>query len=228
MPVPSSNELPGSGGNGTASTHAGNWVAALRGVAGRAAPARERCELCGVDLESHHTHLIEPQTQRLLCACAPCALLFTDSTAARFRRVPKEVARLANFTLDAAHWDALKIPINMVFFVRSSAQRRWLALYPGPAGATESQLDLAAWDELMRANEAMGTLPDDVEALLINRLDGANDCFRVPIDRCYALVGLIRRHWRGIAGGSAAENAIAQFLARLRVEAGERLEAGHA
>ena len=80
----------------------------------------------------------------------------------------------------------------------------------------------------MRTNEAMSTLADDVEALLINRLDGADDCFRVPIDRCYALVGLIRRHWRGVAGGSAAENAIAQFLAQLRVEAGESLEAGHA
>ena len=228
MPALSSNEFPGSGDNGAASTRAGNWVAALRDIAGRSAQARERCELCGAELESHHAHLIEPPTQRLLCACAPCALLFSDSTAARFRRVPEEVARLTNFTLDAAQWDALGIPINMVFFVRSSAPRRWLALYPGPAGATESQLDLAAWDELMRTNEAMSTLADDVEALLINRLDAADDCFRVPIDRCYALVGLIRRHWRGVAGGSAAENAIAQFLAQLRVEAGESLEAGHA
>ena len=138
------------------------------------------------------------------------------------------MARLTRFTLEAGQWDALRIPINMVFFVRSSARRRWVALYPGPAGATESQLDLAAWDELVQANEAMGTLAEDVEALLINRLEGANDCFRVPIDRCYALVGLIRQHWRGIAGGSTAQNAIAQFLGQLRVDAGESLEAGHA
>jgi hypothetical protein len=203
-------------------------VAALRGIAARAAPTEDRCELCGAALEARHAHLIEPQAQNLLCACAPCALLFSDRAAARYHRVPEDVVRLTNFRLDAVQWDALRIPINMVFFVRSSAQQRWLALYPGPAGATESQLDLSVWDELVQANAALSTLADDVEALLINRLEGADECFRVPIDRCYALIGLIRQHWRGITGGNSAQEAIAQFLARLRVDAGETLEAGHA
>ena len=35
----------------------------------------------------------------------------------------------------------------------------------------------------------------------MNRARGARDHYRVSIDKCYALVGLARRHWRGFTGG---------------------------
>ena len=206
---------------------AGNWVAALRGLAGHSAPA-EHCDLCGATLEQRHAHLIEADAKRLLCACVPCALLFGDQSARRYRRVPERVALLANFRLESAQWDALRIPINIVFFFRSAAQQRWIAMYPGPGGAIQSQLDLSAWEDLVQTNPTLAELEDDVEAVLLNRLDGAAECFRIPIDRCYALVGLMRRHWRGIGGGPETELAISNYVSALRAEAGGSADAAHA
>jgi hypothetical protein len=69
-------------------------------------------------------------------------------------------------------------------------------------GPTESQLELDAWAELEAANPILRTLSPDVEALLVNRVRGARQQWIVPIDECYALIGLIRVHWRGLTGGS--------------------------
>ena len=41
-----------------------------------------------------------------------------------------------------------------------------------------------------------------MQALLVNRVRGARRQWIVPIDECYALVGLIRTHWRGFTGGA--------------------------
>ena len=68
------------------------------------------------------------------------------------------------------------------------------ALCPGPAGATESLLDLGAWDDLVAANPVLTTLTADVEALLVRAGDERHDAYVVPIDRCYELVGHMRRH----------------------------------
>jgi Family of unknown function (DUF5947) len=91
-------------------------------------------------------------------------------------------------------------------------------MYPGPAGATESTLDLAAWDEIAGANPGLERLEDDVEALLINRMHGARDCYRVPIDRCYQLVGVIRSRWHESHGRDSADEAITHFFAALDKE----------
>ena len=45
-----------------------------------------------------------------------------------------------------------------------------VALYPSPAGATESELELAAWDALCAANPVLDRLEPDAEALIVNRL----------------------------------------------------------
>jgi hypothetical protein len=55
-----------------------------------------------------------------------------------------------------------------------------------------------------------------VEALLVNRLRGANLYFIVPIDCCYELVGLIRRHWRGFSGGDEVWQKLESFFASLQ------------
>jgi hypothetical protein len=41
----------------------------------------------------------------------------------------------------------------------------------------------------------------------------------VPIDACYRLVGLVKRHWRGFDGGSEAWAAIDGYFASLQAEA---------
>jgi hypothetical protein len=43
----------------------------------------------------------------------------------------------------------------------------------------------------------------------------------VPIDACYRLVGLVRRHWKGFDGGAEAWAAIDAFFDDLREQAGE-------
>ena len=108
------------------------------------------------------------------------------------------------------------IPINVAFFVKSSARSDVIALYPSPAGATESQLDLAAWEELEACNPLLALLEPDTEALLVNRVDGAREHYRVSIDHCYELVGIIRAGWRGISGGSKVWEAIRQFFDALK------------
>ena len=44
----------------------------------------------------------------------------------------------------------------------------------------------------------------------------APECFLVPIDACYELVGIVRRHWKGFQGGEEAWRAIEGFFAGLR------------
>jgi hypothetical protein len=117
-----------------------------------------------------------------------------------------------------AAWESLQLPIDMAFIFHASPEGRPIALYPGPAGATESLLDLDGWQQLVAANPVLATLKPDVEALLINRTHGAREYYRVPIDRCYALVGTIRRQWRGLSGGSEVWAAISEFFTRLRQE----------
>lgn len=196
-----------------------NWVAQLRHFLGTDQPAAEHCELCEAEIGREHAHLIEPESHRLLCACTPCALLFDRPDAVRYKRVPRRASRLADFAMSDAQWDAFLIPINLAFFFHSGTQHCVLAMYPGPAGATESSLDLDAWDDLAAANPALAQLEPDVEALLVNRVQDAREYYRVPIDRCYELVGQIRSNWHGLSGGAAVGEAIQTFFAGLREEA---------
>ena len=115
-----------------------------------------------------------------------------------------------------AEWDALRIPIGLAFFVHNSVTGRVTALYPGPAGPTESLLALEAWREIAVRNEALAAMEPDVEALLVNRVGSARDHYLAPIDRCYELAGLIRIHWHGLSGGDEVWREIDGFFARLR------------
>jgi Family of unknown function (DUF5947) len=176
----------------------------------------ERCELCATDLRAEHQHLIEPATRRLVCACDACALLFSGQQTARYRRVPRGVQLLSDFAMTDAQWEDLLIPINLAFFFRSSTAGRVVAAYPSPAGATESLLTLEAWQQLEEQNPILKELEPDVEALLVNRVGQAREYFRVPIDECYKLVGIIRVNWRGLSGGSEVWTAIEAFRADLK------------
>jgi hypothetical protein len=58
--------------------------------------------------------------------------------------------------LSAADWEELEIPVGLAFFLRSSRQATVTGFYPSPAGATECQLDLAAWDRLTATHPLLG------------------------------------------------------------------------
>jgi len=156
-------------------------------------------------------------------------VLFSHRTENRaFLRIPRDAQPLSAFIITDADWAALRLPIDLAFFVRSSAERRVIAYYPSPAGPTESLLDLDAWNDIVRNNPVLDRMEPDVEALLINRTRGRRDYFIAPIDQCYKLTGLIRRHWRGFSGGDDVWREIERFFERLRGQAPDGLEASHA
>jgi hypothetical protein len=177
---------------------------------------QERCDLCGAELAPEHQHLVEPANRRLACCCDACAVLFSGEASGRYRRVPREVRYLPAFPMTDAQWEDLHIPINLAYFFHSSPVGRVLAVYPSPAGATESLLPLEAWRELEAQSPVLRELQPDVEALLVNRVGPARDHYRVPIDVCYKLVGTLRSHWRGLSGGTEVWEEIGRFFADLK------------
>lgn len=194
-------------------------IAALRRFT-RPRPPGERCELCSASIADEHAHLVEPETRRLVCSCEACAILFSGTQSARYRRVPRDVRVLPDFVMTDAQWDALHLPINLAFFLPSAPAKRVIAFYPSPAGTVESQLPLDAWQELSDANPRLAKMEPDVEALLVNRLGASRGFDRpryylAPIDQCYKLVGIVRTHWQGLSGGTAVWSEISRYFERL-------------
>ncbi|MEU9123951.1 DUF5947 family protein [Streptomyces sp. NPDC048506] len=181
-----------------------------------APPAAERCELCDVVLAQHnHRHLVDTKRRALACACTHCALLFEQPGAGQFRTVPDRCLADPDHTLDEAAWDLLRIPVGVAFFLHNSELDRLVALYPSPAGATESELDASAWQTVLAASRLPALLRPDVEALLLRRFEGRIECYLVPVDVCYELVGRMRLLWRGFDGGAEARAALTDFFTTL-------------
>lgn len=178
----------------------------------------EACEFCAEVIAQEHPHVADLETRSVMCACRGCYLLFTADGAAvgRYRAIPDRSTYDPSFVITAAQWDALQVPVAMCFFFHNSSLGRTVAFYPGPAGATESLLPLDVWAELQEANPMLRSILPDVEALLVRRDRSASECYVVPIDRCYELVGVIRRSWKGFDGGTEAHEAITAFFAGLR------------
>jgi hypothetical protein len=190
-------------------------LSTLRRIArNRPRPEGERCDMCATAVVPEHGHVVDLQSRRLLCACRACYLLFTDEHAhLRYRAVPDRYLSFGGPLLDERAWDELQIPVGLAFLFHNSAHDRMVALYPGPAGATESELDLPAWDRIGSGRPELATLRPDVEAILVRRgVEG----FLVPIDACYELVGRLRRVWRGFDGGREAHQSIDEFFERVR------------
>jgi hypothetical protein len=181
----------------------------------------ERCELCGERIAPAHRHIVDLHARSLLCACRGCAILFARPGAGgdHYRLVPERRLVLDGFRLDDVQWAALAIPVDLAFFFSSSSAGRVVAVYPGALGATESQLELDAWHEIVTENPVLDELEPDVEALLVNRAGGRREHLLVPIDDCYALAGIMRTHWKGFAGGAEVWHEIDAFFDRLREQA---------
>jgi hypothetical protein len=183
----------------------------------------EQCELCSAGLAAVHPHLIEVAQHKVVCACEACAILFSGQ-GVKFKRVPRRVRSLPNFNLSDAEWAGLMVPINMAFFFRSSLENRVIALYPSPAGPTESLLELESWNEIVARNPVLNDMEPDVEGLLVNRLGysrgySAAEYYLLPIDECYKLVGLIRMHWKGLSGGAEVWKELGEFFTGLKARA---------
>jgi hypothetical protein len=175
--------------------------------------------MCSEAIADEHQHVVDVTGRQLMCVCRACYLLFTDGNAElRYRAVPDRYLAFPDFALDRRAWEALQIPVGVAFFFINSALGRTVAFYPGPAGATESELDLDAWDAISGADARVGLLADDVEALLVRvpeSEDGGPQSYLVPIDACYEFVGRLRMLWRGFDGGQEARAFIDGFFTQI-------------
>jgi Fe-S cluster biogenesis protein NfuA len=206
-------------------THGPPPGAVLLPMAGGAAPAapaapvatphtdEQTCELCPIGISGEHKHLIHLEERRIVCVCATCWSLRSGD--AEFRPVGNRRVWLEDLRITGEQWAAFQIPIGLAFFMISSITGTVIALYPSPAGATESELDLRAWASVCEANPELELEPDS-EALVVNRLADPPQHMIVPIDAAYGLVGVVKSSWEGITGGAGVADAVAEYLEDLR------------
>jgi Family of unknown function (DUF5947) len=199
----------------------------IRATQPQAVPeAEEVCELCSEPIPPEHRHMVDLKSRTLLCACRGCFLLFETEGAGggHFRSVPERYVAFNDFELSRTAWDSLQIPVSVAFFFLNSELERIAAFYPGPAGATESELPLDAWADLVAADPRLATMQPDVEAFLV-RSEGSHgerekaECYIVPIDACYELVGHLRMLWRGFDGGTEANRKLDEFFDDVKARA---------
>jgi hypothetical protein len=182
-----------------------------RGGPGQAAGSR--CGFCSEPVPDAHRHVLDGEHETLQCACRACALLFVDAPAGgeRFRLVPQRRLRLET----QASPQSLGAPVGLAFFVRRR-DGSVVAHYPSPMGATRWEVDAGMWAGLQEAMPALRDMEPETEALLLNTARGANERWLVPIDDCYRLVAVVRRHWRGLSGGSEVWGEIDRFFDALQ------------
>lgn len=178
----------------------------------------ESCEVCGSGILADHRHLLELEERRILCACEPCIAM--RSGVDNYCPVGTRTLWLDDIDFPDTLWAAFQLPIGLAFFLRSSATKTVVALYPSPAGATESELHLESWEALIKRNPILEQLDADGEAFVVNRMADPPEHAIVPIDECYRLVGLIKSNWTGISGGNAISDAVPLFFKHVRRKAG--------
>ena len=177
----------------------------------------EACDLCGVGIQEKHNHLLQLEERRILCVCTSCWA--QRSADPEYRPTGSRLLWLEGFELSDEVWGRLQIPIGLAFFMWSSGTGSMVAMYPSPAGATESELELDAWEDLKQANPVLDSLEPDAEALVVNRISEPAQFAIVPIDECYALVGTVKANWEGISGGAAIEREVPGFFEEIRERA---------
>ena len=175
----------------------------------------EVCDVCGTPIAHDHRHLLHLAERRILCACEVC--LAEKSAESEFRPVGHKVTWLDDLHMADEMWARLGIPIALAFFTQNGDTGETVAFYPSPAGSTECELDLDAWDDLVEANPELSQLEPDAEAFIVNRMSEPPQYVIVPIDRCYEMVGAVKVAWDGISGGDGVDAAITDFFERLRV-----------
>ncbi len=175
------------------------------------------CELCPSGLSDDHRHLLHLDERRILCVCETCWSMRSGDP--EYRPTGARTLWLDDFVMPEDVWAEFALPIGLAFMMRSGVTGSVVALYPSPAGATESELDLGAWARLAASNPVLDRLEPDAEALLVNRLADPAQYVIAPIDQAYALVGRIKESWEGISGGRAVQDAVGEFFDAQRARA---------
>ena len=214
-----SHSPPGAGM--TATQRSAGGLARLRRINAPAPPQpepEESCEFCNVPLGARHGHVADTIDHRLMCACRPCYLVFAPDGAGggRFRAVGEDVRRVGELLLDDVTWDALRVPVDLVFFFRQSAPgRRHPACWPSTRarGARPSPSSTCRpGTGIVAANPVLDEIAPDVEGALLRRHEGSFSAHLVPIDVCYELVGVVRSWWKGLGGGPEVWQRMAAYF----------------
>jgi hypothetical protein len=177
----------------------------------------ELCDLCGIAIPEDHRHLLHLVERRIVCACEACWGMRAGE--GDYRPTGQRTLWLAQLDLPDELWASFQIPIGLAFFMRSTVTECVVAMYPSPAGATESELHFESWSRMVELNPILARLEPDIEGLIANRLVDPAAYVIAPIDRCYALTGTVKASWEGISGGRGVEDAVARFFETLRAEA---------
>ena len=180
-------------------------------------PMDERCDLCNTTVPWDHRHMLNLYERQIVCVCESCWALRSGEP--DFRPTGTRTLWLEGFQLPEELWAQFRIPIGLAFFMHSTVTNCIVAMYPSPAGPTESELHFETWSRLVAMNPVLRDLEPDAEALIVNRISDPPAYAIAPIDRCYMLVGLIKASWEGISGGAGVEEAIARYFDELRAVA---------
>ncbi len=186
-------------------------------VAAPASAAEELCDLCATTVPEDHRHLLNLVERRIECVCESCWALRSGDP--EYRPTGSRVLWLPDLLLPDEVWAGFQIPIGLAFFMESTVAGCVVALYPSPAGATESELHFSSWSRMVELNPILADLEPDVEGLVVNRLAAPPSYAIAPIDRCYELTGIIKINWEGISGGAKVSDAVASFFDDLRARA---------
>jgi hypothetical protein len=174
----------------------------------------DHCDFCGRRLLPDHRHFLERPSKKILCACDHCTS--AHHAGGPYDLIPRRYEWLEDLVMPESLWLEFMIPVNIAFFVHDRETDTIITFYPGPVGATFSQLQIGAWQKLVQNNPDRLYLLPDLEAFIVNRLDATAEYFIAPIDWCYRLVGVMRLHRKGIFGGREAQDAVRNIIQELK------------
>jgi hypothetical protein len=164
----------------------------------------EFCDLCGLGIPDEHRHLLHLVERRIVCSCEPCWAMRAGE--GDYRPTGNRTLWLPELDIPDDLWAGFQVPIGLAFFMHSTVTQCVVAMYPSPAGATESELHFESWARMC-------------EGLIANRLSDPPIYAIAPIDQCYALTGAIKVTWEGISGGAGVQTAVTDFFEGLRSRA---------
>jgi hypothetical protein len=194
--------------NGTSPATSGNG----NGANAQQEPDVEYCDLCSTSIPEDHRHMLNIEERRIVCTCESCWALRSGD--AEYRPVGARTVWMPELNMPDDIWAGFQIPIGLAFFMYSTTSECVVAMYPSPAGATESELHFDTWNRLLELNPGL-KLDPDIEGLIANRMVDPPLYAIAPIDRCYELTGAIKANWSGISGGTGVDEAVAHFFVDL-------------
>ena len=197
-------------------------AAADQRAAARAGPTASAARCAPSPIAEQHQHVVNLDSRALMCTCRACYLLFTDRAGRpalprRAGPLPVLPGLRARRGATGTRWRSRSA------WPSSSPTRcsgRTVAFYPGPAGATESELPLDAWDARRGGQPAARhrAAPTSRRCCVrgartaSDRVRPATWCRSTPATSWSAGCG---RLWRGFDGGQEARARSTTFFAQV-------------